>query len=119
MSKKDIEAAFGKLPGHEKGPTSMLDIADAIRQTAISIRGAANRLEYLTDGARHLICLPYSIENLHLMAKELDIKPCWFHSGSKYPHYDIPKRRIAEIEAKCRMVSAQEILLIIKESQHG
>lgn len=67
-------------------------------------------LEYLTDGARHLICLPYSIDNLHEMARQLDIKPCWFHRD----HYDIPKRRIIEIEAKCRMVSSREIVRIVR-----
>jgi hypothetical protein len=66
-------------------------------------------MKYLTDGKRHLICEPYSIENLHKMADELDIKRCWFHAGSK-PHYDIPKRRIAEIEAKCKLVSSKELL---------
>lgn len=98
---------------------SMSDIADAIRTAAAELRGPHGRLQYLTDGARHLICVPYKVEYLHVMADELDIKRCWFHSGSKYPHYDIPKRRIAEIEAKCRLVSTQEILRIIKESQHG
>ena len=68
-------------------------------------------LEYLTDRARHLICLPYSIENLHEMAKQLDIKPCWFHND----HYDIPKRRIAEIESKCRIVSSREIVKIVRQ----
>lgn len=96
---------------------SMCDIADAIRATAIELRGPHGRLEYLTDGARHLICLPYKVEYLHVMAEELDIKRCWFHSGSKYPHYDIPKRRIAEIEAKCRMIPTTELLRIIKESR--
>jgi len=70
-------------------------------------------LEYLTDGARHLICLPYSIENLHEMAKQLNLRPHWFHAGN-HPHYDIPKRRIAEIEAKCRIVSSKEIVKITK-----
>jgi hypothetical protein len=68
------------------------------------------QLEYITDGKRHLVCLPYSIENLHLMANELGIKRCWFHSD----HYDIPKRRIKEIEEKCRKVSSKESVLIIK-----
>lgn len=63
---------------------------------------------------RHLICVPYSIENLHRMAEDLGIKRCWFHSGASYPHYDIPKRRIAEITAKCELVSARHILAIIK-----
>lgn len=73
--------------------------------------------QYLTDGARHLICVPYSREGLHQMADALGIHRCWFHSSSKYPHYDIPKRRIAEIEAKCRMIPTTELLRIIKESQ--
>ena len=48
-----------------------------------------------------------------IMAKNLAIKRCWFHSG-KYPHYDIPKGRIGEIQAKCSIISSKEILKIIK-----
>jgi FMN phosphatase YigB (HAD superfamily) len=67
-------------------------------------------LIYVTDGKRHLICWPYSKANLHLMAKELGIKKCWFHKD----HYDIPKRRVKEIEAKCVLVSPKDIVTIIK-----
>lgn len=67
-------------------------------------------LKFYCDKHRHLVCVPYSIENLHLMAQELGIKRCWFHKD----HYDIPKRRVAEIEAKCVVVSSREILKIIK-----
>ncbi len=70
-------------------------------------------MKYLCDKARHLICLPYSIENLHLMAKELNINKCWYHKGN-YPHYDIPKTRIAEISAKCEMIDSKTLLTIIK-----
>lgn len=63
---------------------------------------------------RHLVCVPYTVENLHVMAKDLGIKRCWFHSGSKYPHYDIPKRRIDEITARCTVVTPREILAITK-----
>lgn len=73
-------------------------------------------LRYLTDGKRHLICDPYSVENLHRMADELDIKRCWFHDG-KHPHYDIPKRRIEEITAKCEVVSSKEIVRIVRLAQ--
>jgi hypothetical protein len=66
------------------------------------------------DNARHLVCVPYSVENLHAMAAELGIGRHWFHSSSRYPHYDIPKRRIAEITAKCTLVSGREILAICK-----
>lgn len=66
-------------------------------------------LHRLTDGHRHLICIPYSIENLHLMAEELGIKKCWFHRD----HYDIPSRRKSEIESVCELVSSKEIVRII------
>lgn len=66
----------------------------------------------VTDGKRHLICLPYSVDNLHKMAEEMGIGRHWFHSGN-HPHYDIPKRRQLEIESFCKRVSSREILLII------
>jgi len=59
---------------------------------------------------RHLICLPYSKENLHKMAAKLNIKKHWFHKN----HYDIPIRRIEEIKHKCSVVSPKFILNIIK-----
>ena len=67
-------------------------------------------MEFICDSHRHLVCLPYSIENLHKMASELDIKPCWFHKD----HYDIPKKRIEEIESKCRIVTTKEIVGIVR-----
>lgn len=70
-------------------------------------------MQYFCDNMRHLVCVPYSVDNLHAMAQALDIKRCWYHAGS-YPHYDIPKRRIAEITSKCKLVSAREILKIVK-----
>ena len=67
-------------------------------------------MEYICDSHRHLVCLPYSIENLHKMAVEMNIKVCWFHKD----HYDIPKKRIAEIESKCRIVTTKEIVGIVR-----
>lgn len=67
-------------------------------------------MKYLCDNARHLICVPYSVENLHKMAADLGIKKCWFHKD----HYDIPKRRIAEITAKCEVVDSREIVKIVR-----
>ena len=43
------------------------------------------------------------------MAEELDIKKCWFHKN----HYDIPKKRIEEIQSKCIVISPREIYKII------
>lgn len=68
------------------------------------------RLKFYTDRGRHLVCLPYSIENLHIMARQLGIHRCWFHKN----HYDIPKKRINEIERKCEIVSPKDIVKIIR-----
>lgn len=73
-----------------------------------------DRLTYVCDDARHLVCLPYNVANLHRMAQELGIKRCWFHASSAHPHYDIPKRRIDEVTAKCRLVDTRTILAIVK-----
>lgn len=70
---------------------------------------------YLCDKARHLVCVPFSVENLHRMADDLGIKRCWFHAGDK-PHYDIPHLRVKEIMARCELVSPKEILRVIKNS---
>lgn len=72
-------------------------------------------MNYICDGfARHLICIPYSIKNLHLMAEQLGIKRCWFHSKGELSHYDIPKRRIKEIMSKCTIVSTQQLIKIMR-----
>lgn len=70
---------------------------------------------------RHLVCYPYSIENLHAMAKALNIHRCWFHlgrslgsAGHHYAHYDIPKKRIQEIANRTEVVSPRAILKIVK-----
>ena len=67
-------------------------------------------MEFYCDHRRHLVCVPYSVENLHEMARILGIKRCWFHRD----HYDIPKTRVDEITGRCRLVSPREILSIIK-----
>ena len=50
------------------------------------------------------------------MAEDLGIGRHWYHAG-KFPHYDIPKRRIEEITKKCRVVRPRDILYIIKNGQ--
>ena len=89
--------------------------ADTVRRLSCKQVGegsipSSGSMKYVCDEARHLVCIPYSIENLHQMASELGIKRCWFHKN----HYDIPKKRIAEITAKCEVVSSRKILEIIK-----
>ena len=67
-------------------------------------------MQYICDSHRHLVCIPYSIENLHKMAADLDINRCWFHKD----HYDIPKKRVEEIEKKCKIVSTRDIVGIVR-----
>jgi len=67
---------------------------------------------YVCDNYRHLVCLPYSIENLHKMAEDLNLKKCWFHKH----HYDIPKKRVEELKEICSVVSPKVIVRIIKGS---
>lgn len=73
-------------------------------------------MNFYCDNYRHLICKPYSIENLHKMARMLNIDPCWFHNNERFPHYDIPKGRINEIKSQCKVISSKEIIRIIKNS---
>lgn len=44
------------------------------------------------------------------MAEQLNLKRCWFHKT----HYDMPKRRIEELTSRCKVVSAKEVVQIIK-----
>lgn len=69
---------------------------------------------YFTDGSRHLVCIPYSVENLHAMAADLNIGRHWFHNTKNLAHYDIPKNRKSEIEARCILVSSKDIVKIIR-----
>ena len=66
-------------------------------------------LTYYCDGLRHLVCVPYSRINLHLMAADLGIGRHWFHRD----HYDIPKRMLQEVVPKCKSVRPRDILSII------
>jgi len=69
------------------------------------------------DNKRHLITVPYTLEDLHDAAEFLEINRCWYHS-TPYPHYDIPKRRVDEIlnHDNVTVVSSKELLKIIKEN---
>lgn len=73
------------------------------------------KLRYVCDNKRHLICVPYSIENLHIMAEELGLKRCWFHKN----HYDLPVKRREELEKKCQKVSSKEIVEIIRSPEYA
>lgn len=56
-----------------------------------------------------------SIAELHAFAAEVGIKRCWWHSGSRYPHYDINGlERDRAIAAGAAPVTSKELLLVTK-----
>lgn len=63
---------------------------------------------YVADNYRHLVCIPYSLANLHKMARELGIKRGWYEKG----HYDIPKGKIDQVLSVCTVVSPKLIVRI-------
>lgn len=72
------------------------------------------------DKYRHLVCWPYSIENLHRVAQSLGIHRCWFDPNPKHPHYDIPYRSMRRICKSVTVVDSKTILAIIRgEMPHG
>jgi len=76
-------------------------------------------LRYLCDDGRHLVCLPYFVQNLHVMAEDLGLKRHWYHWSNGRAHYDIPRKRITEIMARCELVSSREILAIVKGERNA
>jgi hypothetical protein len=75
-------------------------------------------VDYFQDTQRHLVCKPYSRENLHDMARFLGIKRCWFHA-KPYPHYDIPKRRFPLPQLSVKIIMPKDLLLICKEGSRN
>lgn len=63
----------------------------------------------ICDNRRHLVCLPYSIKNLHRMAAQLNLKRHWFHRD----HYDIPVGRRSQIEHAALQVNTKTIVRLI------
>ena len=56
-----------------------------------------------------------SLEELHEFAREVDIKHCWFHRGSKYPHYDVSsQKRDAAVAAGAVVISSKELAQVAK-----
>lgn len=71
----------------------------------------------LADDARHLVCLPYTVDDLHRMAEHLGIGRHFYHA-SPFPHYDIPVRRQAEIVVMARSVSSKDIVRLWRHRPH-
>lgn len=55
---------------------------------------------YYSTSAHQLVCTPYSVENLHKMAKDLKLSRRNFDRDKHGAQYIIPRRRYKEISAK-------------------
>lgn len=56
-----------------------------------------------------------SLAELHAFAASIDVKRCWFHRGSRYPHYDITQvQREAALAAGALAVSQPEMVHLAK-----
>jgi hypothetical protein len=70
---------------------------------------------FLSDNNRHLVCYPYSIENLHKMAETLKIARSWFHTD----HYDIPTRRTEEVKSKTTHLGSKDLTRLARQQVIG
>jgi hypothetical protein len=68
---------------------------------------------YVSDNQRHLVCYPFSENELHKMAHMFYIDAGWLHTKHLL-HYDIPKHKSWEISEKTLIVSPKTIVRIIK-----
>lgn len=73
-------------------------------------------LKFYMDHMRHLVCEPYSVENLHGMAEFLTIPKHWYH-GHRLPHYDIPITMVEDLKSSgiVNYVHPRKVLNIITE----
>lgn len=114
----DGTQAIGVVDSVKRQQDGSIKVELEIIQPKQEVKAVVKResgLVYVTDGKRHLVCVPYSVENLHTMADEIGIKPCWFHKN----HYDIPQKRVEEIEKLCVMVHPKNIVEIIKSPKYA
>lgn len=76
-----------------------------------------SKITFITD-KKHLICVPYNLENLHKSANHLCIDPSLF----KKNHYSIKeysKEIIEDISKSCRIVKTDNIVEIIQSPEYA
>lgn len=76
---------------------------------------SVEELIYITDGVGNVICLPYSVENLHKMADDLGIAKRWYRDG----HYKVPKEIADDLEEKCDKVTTTTLFRTVRNVYAG
>lgn len=64
----------------------------------------------MIDSKKRLVCMPYSVSNLHTVAKTLGMKRGLFRSS----HYAVPASKLVEIQQKSVIITATQANMIIK-----
>lgn len=73
------------------------------------------KLKYVCDKWCHLICEPYSTENLHIMARQIGLDKQWFRKT----YYEIPDYLRKEINKQCQIITLIEIREIIHHPEYA
>lgn len=74
----------------------------------------SERLVFLSDELRHLVCLPFSVPNLFAMADHFGVYRGWVDATNRSPHVDIPLYRMADIRPRTIRIWGRTTLAIIK-----
>ena len=60
------------------------------------------------DERGHLVCMPYRLDYLHLLAERFGISPDRYHRG----HYKAPEWMLEELMFHCKVMSSRDIVRI-------
>lgn len=73
-------------------------------------------MKIYSDGI-HIIS-DHSLDHLHEYCSSIGIKKCWYHSSSRFKHYDVPKKRrknFFEDNPEVIKVTSRELVKILKK----
>lgn len=68
------------------------------------------------DRHGRLVCVPFSIENLHRVARRLHVKKQWFSGPRRFPHYRVPISLMIEVRVRCEVASTRRVVEIIRST---
>ena len=72
-------------------------------------------LIYCLDDDLHLICMPYSDENIRMMAEHLKLVRNWLVSG-RHKYYEVPLHEAQRIASQTLRVSHGQLISVIERT---
>jgi len=59
-----------------------------------------------------------TVAELHGFAAAIGVRECWFHRGSRHPHYDVTgPQRVAAVDAGAHAVDPRTVLRVAKAAR--